>query len=217
MRAYNSGLINLNASKNQYFANQGLLNPGDYTTSGNSVDFSKLSVDPNQQFGGYRNELKTEADMLDAADNGPDRGFSGGLSQQAARTAQQAVGARQTSYQQNLQSTLGNYNQAASNDLFNYQEGSSQISSNAKEYAANEALWQATNPTAAPGSYVVPGSSGGGSTPIKPTTFTPTAPQQQGLYTRTGPETASFGAPKLTTARGGMATTVPMARGGRAT
>lgn len=191
-RAYNSGLINLNASKNQLFANQGLLNPGDYTNSGNSIDFSKLSVDPNSQYGGYRDELQTEADMLDKADEaGSGRGFSGGLSQQASRTARQAVGSRQTAYQQNLQSQLGNLNLQAGNQNFQYNEGITGVNNNAAEYGANAALWQGLNPTAA---YSVPGASGGGSTPIKPTTYAP-APVNavpQGVYNRTGPETAGY-------------------------
>lgn len=166
-RMYQAGLINLNAKKGNLFSQQGFLNNGSYNTSGNSLDFSNLQVDPNQQFGGYRNELKSEADMLDSADNGPDRGFSGGVANQARRTAQQAVNSRQTAYQQNLQSQLGNLNLEAGNQSFNYGEGIRGVDTNAKEYAGSAALWAATNATA---SYVVPGASGGGSTPIKPQT-----------------------------------------------
>lgn len=170
MRIYNQNLINLNLKKNQTLSQQGLLPTQDYNTSGNIPDFGSLNVDPNSQFGGYRNELKSEADMLDAAQGGPDRGFGvgGGVSNQASRAAQQAVGARQSSYQQSLQQTLGNFNNEASNDLFSYQQGSNDISNNARDYAANEALWRATNATAAPTTAVVPGASGGGSTSIRP-------------------------------------------------
>ncbi len=164
-RAYQQGLINLNARKGNLMSQYGFLNNGSYDTSGNALDFANLSVDPNQQYGAYRNELKSEADQLDAADNGPDRGFSGGLSNQAKRTAQQAVQGRQTAFQQNLQQQLGNLNLDAGNQSFNYGEGIRNVNQNATEYAGGQALWQAANPT---GSYVVPGASGGGSTPIKP-------------------------------------------------
>lgn len=164
-RAYQQGLINLNAKKGNIFAQQGFLNTGTYGNNGNSLDFSNLQVDPNQEHGGYRDELKSEADMLDQADNGPDRGFSGGLSQQASAAAKKAVASRQTGYQQNLQQTLGGLNMESNNLLFNVNEGQQAITDNAREYAANEALWQATNPT---GSYVVPGASGGGAVPITP-------------------------------------------------
>lgn len=169
-RAYNQGLINLNSKKGNLFSQYGFLNNGSYNTSGNSLDFANLSVDPNQQHGAYRDELKTEADALDAAQNGPDRGFSGGLSNQASAYAKQAVQGRQTAFQQNLQQQLGGLNLEAGNDSFNYNEGITGINQNATEYAANQALWQATNPT---GSYVVPGASGGGSTPTTPVQNTP--------------------------------------------
>src|SRR5882672_323942 len=159
-RMYQQGLINLNARKGNLFSQQGFLNNGAYNTNGNSLDFSNLQVDPNQQFGGYRNELTSEANMLDQAQNGPDRGFSGGLANQASRYAQQAVQGRQTAYQQNLQQELGGLNQEAANQSFNYGEGIRNVNQNATEYAGGQALWAATNATAP---YVVPGASGGGS------------------------------------------------------
>lgn len=162
-RNYQQGLINLNAQKNNLFAQYGFLNSPDFTTSGQPVDFSNLQVDPNQQYGAYRNELKTEADALDAAQNGPSRGFSGGLSNQAYRAAQQAVGARQTAFQQNLQQNLGNLNLSAGNQNFNYQQGMNQVGADQAQYAGSQALWQALNPTAP---ATVPGASGGGSTPL---------------------------------------------------
>lgn len=172
LKAYQSGLLSLNATKDNIFAQQGLLNTGNYSTAGgDQQSFANLQVDPNQQYGGYRNELQTEANMLDAADNGPDRGFGGPLTNQAKATAQKAVGARQTAYQQNLQQTLGNLNLQAGQLGNNYAEGYNQVGTNAAEYAANQALWQGMNPTAAPEApqtYSVPGASGGGSTPLTP-------------------------------------------------
>jgi hypothetical protein len=162
-RAYKQGLIGLNSSKNSLFAQQGLLNSADYTTDGKPVDFSSIQVDPNQQYGGYRNELDVEADAMDAADNGPSRGFSGGLANQASAAAKRYAQGRQVQYQQGLQQQLGNFNQQAGNQSFQYGEGLTQIGNNAKEYAANEQAWRLLN---APSQ--VPGASGGGSTPITP-------------------------------------------------
>lgn len=162
-RAYKQGLINLDAKKGNLFAQQGLKNKGSYSSDGRAIDFSNLEVDPNQEHGGYRDELKTEADMLDAADNGPSRGFSGGVANQAARTAKIAVAGRQNSYQQNLQQALGNMNMEAGNQAFNYAEGVGGINQNAAEYGANQAAYNLLN---AP--IVVPGASGGGSVPTTP-------------------------------------------------
>ena len=162
-RMYQQGLINLNAKKGNLLAQYGFQNTPDYTTSGNIGDFSNLQVDPNQQYGAYRNELTSEANALDAADNGPDRGFSGGLANQAGAYAKRAVASRQAGFMQNLQQQLGGLNQEAGNDQFNYNEGNQGISDNAKQYAGSQALWQAMQPTApAP----VAGISGGGSTPL---------------------------------------------------
>lgn len=169
MRAYNQNLIQLNASKNNTMNQYGFLNTPDYNTAGNIGDFSNLQVNPNSQHGLYRDELTTEANMLDASQNGPSRGFTGGVANQAQRAAQQAVAGRQNTFQQNLQQTLGGFNQTAGNDLFNYQEGATGISNNARDYAGSEALWRATNNT----SVSVPGASGGGSTPIQPVNVTP--------------------------------------------
>lgn len=172
MRAYQSGIISLNASKGNYFAQQGLLNTGNYTTAGgDQQNFANLQVDPLQEHGGYRDELKAEADMLDASENGPDRGFSGGLANQAKATAQRAVAGRQTRYQQNLQQTLGNLNLQAGQLGNDYAANYNQIGANAADYASQQALWQGTNDTsapAAPQTYSVPGASGGGSTPLTP-------------------------------------------------
>lgn len=168
MRLYNQNLIGLNAKKNNTLAQQGLLNTPDYNTTGNIPDFGSLQVNPNSQYGGYRDELLTEANMLDSADNGPDRGFSGGVANQAKRVAQQAVGQRQSSYQQSLQQTLGGFNLEAGQDQFNYNEGITGISNNARDYAGSQALWAATNATSAPATASVPGASGGGTTSINP-------------------------------------------------
>ena len=164
-RAYQQGLINLNAKKGNMMAQYGFQNKGIYGNNGNSLSFSDLEVDPNQQHGLYRDELKTEADMLDRADNAPSRGFSGGLANQASNAAKFAAQGRQTQFQQQLQQGLGGLNQEAGNLLFGVNEGQEAISQNAGEYGANQALWQATNPT---GSYVVPGASGGGSVATTP-------------------------------------------------
>lgn len=170
-RMYSQGLINLNAKKNNTMAQYGFLNTPDFSQGGGNVDFSNLQVDPNQQYGAYRNELKSEADMMDAADNGPDRGFSGGLANQAGDYAKKAAAARQSGFMQNLQQTLGGFNQEAGNDQFQYNEGLNDVSTNATQYAGSEALWRATNPTG--GQASVPGASGGGTTPIKPVAVTP--------------------------------------------
>jgi hypothetical protein len=172
-RMYNQGLINLNAKKGNLMSQYGFLNKGNFDTSGNAVDFANLQVDPNQEYGAYRNELRDEANTLDAAQNGPDRGFSGGLANQASRTAQQAVKARQTGFQQNLQQQLGGLNTEAGNDFFNYNEGLAGVDTNQKEYAGGEGLWRALNETAAPPApVVVPGASGGGRTPLTPQAVT---------------------------------------------
>lgn len=170
MRLYNQGLIGLNAKKGNTMAQYGFLNTPDYNTSGNVGDFSNIQVDPNQQHGLYRDELTTEANMLDSAENGPDRGFSGGVSNQASRAAQQAVAGRQNTFQQNLQQTLGGFNQEAGNDLFNYSQGNREVSNNAADYAGQEAAWRALNATSAPTTASVPGASGGGTTSIRPIT-----------------------------------------------
>lgn len=186
-RMYQQGLINLNAKKGNLMAQYGFKNTADYTNNGQTQDFSNLQVDPNQEYGAYRNELKTEADMMDAADNGPDRGFSGGLANQAASFAKKAAAGRQTGFMQNLQQQLGGFNLEAGNDQFNYNEGMGQISANATQYAGSEALWRATQATAA-APVVVPGASGGGSTPIKPMSAPAIAKGLNGLITPTRPQ-----------------------------
>lgn len=168
MRAYNQSLIALNAKKSNTLSQYGFLPGADYNTSGNIPDYSQINVDPNQQHGIYRDELTTEANMLDASQNGPDRGFSGGVANQAARAAQQAVAGRQNTFQQNLQQTLGGFNQEAGGDLFNYQQANREVSNNATDYAGQEAAWRALNATSAPSTVSIPGASGGGSTSIKP-------------------------------------------------
>lgn len=168
MRLYNQNLIGLNQKKSNTLSQYGFLPGADYNTSGNIPDYSQINVDPNQQHGIYRDELTTEANMLDASDNGPDRGFTGGVSNQAKRAAQQAVAGRQNTFQQNLQQTLGGFNQEASSDLFNYQQGNREISNNALDYAGQFAAWQALNSTGTPSTVSIPGASGGGSTSIRP-------------------------------------------------
>lgn len=199
-RAYQAGLINLNAKKGSLMSQYGFLNNGSYDASGKGLDFSNLQVDPNQQHGAYRDELQSEANMLDAAQNGPDRGFSGGLSNQASQYAKQAVQGRQTTFQQSLQQQLGNYNQEAGTQAFNYGEGLQGVAQSQAEYAGGEALWAATNPT---GAYTVPGASGGGSTPITPQPIAQPSgaysPIKQGPYQRTGPETPMTMAKKSAT------------------
>ncbi len=211
-RMYDQGLINLNAKKGNMMAQYGFQNQGAYGSDGKPLDFSNIQVDPNQQHGLYRDELKTEADMMDAADNGPSRGFSGGLANQASNAAKFAAQGRQTRFQQQLQQGLGGLNLEAGNQSFAYGEGIRSVDDNAKEYGANQALWQATNPT---GSYVVPGASGGGSVATTPSGgATPLSANAINTAASFGYQTiakpsnlkpVTYGAPKPP-ARGGQAT-----------
>lgn len=110
--------------------------------------------------GGFRDELTAEANMMDAADNGPSRGFSGGLSNQAGAAARQAATRAQQGFTQGYNQFAAGVNQSGLETTNSANTNIGTITQNQTDWASNEAAWQSTIP-----SYTA-GVSGGGTTPI---------------------------------------------------
>lgn len=179
--AWQRALAKLNLNKNQAMQQYGFNSTGDFAGSGNMnpdgtfgstgltgglnavngiSDF--VSMDNKTGQGGYRNELTAEANALDAADNGPDRGFSGGLANQAHAAAQRAVTASQSQFTQGYNQFAGNFNIAGQQSQGEANAGLTGILADQANWGANEAMWQSSIPV----DTYTPGVSGGGSTPI---------------------------------------------------
>lgn len=219
--AYQQALARMNYQKNSALQQYGFNASGDLSGSGNMYsdgtfananlsgglagvngisDFA--AMDNKSGFGGFRDELNNEANALDKADSGPDRGFSGGLANQAHAAAQQAVNRSQNQFTQGYNQFAGNFNIGAQGAQQQTNQSLQSILGAQAEWGANESLWQSTLPT-----YTA-GISGGGSTPInspavamanslgysvntkqlaaqKPVTFKGTAPAPRGGQAKT--------------------------------
>lgn len=168
------------------------------------------AMDNKSGYGGFRDELNSESAALDAANNGPSRGFSGGLSNQAAAAAQQAVARSQQGFTQGYNQFASGFDQAGLESTNSTNSGLGTILQNQAEYGAQEAAWQSSIPAAAP--TYTPGVSGGGSTPIG-ATGTGFKTNPVGVYNRAGSETSGGTWKGLSPAPKAAA---PAARGGHA-
>lgn len=150
------------------------------TETGGMTGVSDISgmaaLDNKSGQGGFRDELNTESNMLNSADSGPSRGFTGGLANQAKDLAQKAVASRQSQFTQNYNQFAAGQNQAGTDAAGSTNTGLFNILDQQTQWSGNQAAFQATQPV---------GISGGGSTPIVPAGV----PIPQTAYTRTGPET----------------------------
>lgn len=178
---------------------------GGMTAAKDITDF--VNKDNKSGFGGYRDELTAEANAMDAADNRPNRGFTGGLSNQARAAAQQAVARSQNQFTQGYNQFAGGFNVAGQQSQGDTNQSLGGILQNQAEYKSNEALWQSTIPT-----EYTPGISGGGSTPVmarvaatnmaKSFGYSVNQPQ---LRKQSGATFTGTAKPKLTPSRGGQA------------
>lgn len=176
-RALNKLNLNKNMALQQYgfnaagdLAGEGVMNSdGTFrsTNMGGGLNAVKdisdfASMDNKSGRGGFRNELTNEANLLDATDNGPDRGFTGGLANQAHAAAQRAVTSSQQQFTEGYNQFAGNFNIAGQQSQGEANAGLSGILADQANWGVQEAMWQSTIPT----DTYTPGVSGGGSTPI---------------------------------------------------
>lgn len=112
-------------------------------------------------YGGFRDELTSEANMMDAASNGPSRGFSGGLANQASSAAKAAAQRMQQGFTQGYNQFAAGVNQSGLEATNSVNTNLGSILQNQTNWGANEAAWRSTLPT-----VYTAGVSGGGSTPV---------------------------------------------------
>lgn len=183
--AWQRALAKLNFDKNNVLQKYGFGQQGDLSGSGNlnpdgtykSTNLSGglnavgnisgfVGMDNKSGQGAYRDELTAEANALNVADNGPNRGFSGGLANQAKAAAQLAVNRSQSQFTQGYNQFTGGFNIAGQQSQGEANQSLGGILRNQAEYKANEALWQSTLPAPVdPNTTYTPGISGGGATP----------------------------------------------------
>ncbi len=180
--AWQQALARLNFQKNTVMDKYGFSHAGDLTQGGvsyngahnasgvnttggvsNVGDFSQFAgLDNLTGSGGFRDELMAENNALNAADNRPDRGFTGGLSNQAKAAAQMAVKRSQQNFTTGYNTFGSGINQAGADagNTTNLALGTN--NADQAQYAGSEGLWRATLPVEQ--TYVA-GISGGGTTP----------------------------------------------------
>lgn len=178
---------------------QGVKANGGMTGVNQINDF--VGKDNQSGIGGFRDELTAEANMMDAANNGPSRGFSGGLSNQAGAAARQAATRAQQGFTQGYNQFAAGVNQSGLETTNSANSSLGVIGQNQANWAANQAAWQSTIPA------YTPGISGGGATPIV------SAPVSMAKAFGYSVNTKQLGNQKAVTFGG---TAKPAARGGHA-
>lgn len=183
---------------------QGVTAKGGMTGANQINDF--VGKDNQSGIGGFRDELTAEANMMDAADNGPSRGFSGGLSNQAGAAARQAATRAQQGFTQGYNQFAAGVNQSGLETTNNANSNLGVIGQNQANWAANQAAFYSTLPAS---TAYTPGVSGGGATPM---TTSPVSMAKAFGYSVNAKQMANQKAVTF----GGIAKPAPPARGGHA-